>query len=195
MSHIKKTSLFIISGPSGVGQDSVIEGLGKIMPIERVVTTSTRPKRAGESNGHPYYFIDKEEFLRQIKENNFFEYADEYNHNLYGVTREEIARARKSDKVVIWKMEYKGVITAKKLIPDVIAILITAPLAVVEKRLRARDKGASEEYMRERMEYSREWMKHKNIYDYEVDNRDGQLEAAIKKVVNIIKVHKKFQLK
>lgn len=187
----KKTNLFMISGPSGVGQDSVIEGLGEIMPIERVITTSTRPKRPGEADGQPYYFIGREEFLRMIAENKFFEYAEEYNNHLYGATNEEVTRAIKSDKAVIWKVEYKGVMTAKKLMPEVVSILITAPLEVVEKRLRARDKGASEEYIQERMAYSQEWYKHKDIYDYEVANEDGQLEEAIEKVREIIVRHQK----
>jgi len=179
--------IFIISGPSGAGEDSIIEGLQKYLNIERVITTTTRPMRPGESQGNPYYFVTLEEFKKGIKENKFFEYACEYNNNYYGVTHEEINRVRNGNKIGIWKIEYKGVITAKKLIPGIIAILISAPLSSIKKRLKKRDQNASPRYIKERMEYTRKWLKHKNIYDYEVINEDGKLEEAIQKTLKIIK--------
>ncbi|PIR95197.1 guanylate kinase, partial [Candidatus Falkowbacteria bacterium CG10_big_fil_rev_8_21_14_0_10_37_6] len=51
--------IFIISGPSGAGEDSVIDGLKKLLPIERVITTTTRAMRKNESQGNPYYFISQ----------------------------------------------------------------------------------------------------------------------------------------
>jgi guanylate kinase len=180
------TNLFIISGPSGAGEDSVIEGLKKIFPIERVITTSTRAMREGESQGNPYYFISAEEFKNKIAEDGFFEYAQEYNNNYYGVTHEEIKRVMACGKIGIWKIEYKGVISAKKLLPDIIAILINAPLDVTEQRIRARDR-ISEKHIQERLEYTKEWLKHKDIYDYEVTNEQGKLNETIEKTANIIK--------
>ena len=62
------SNIFIISGPSGSGQDSVVEGLKKYLNIERVVTSTTRSMRAGESQGNPYYFVSQEEFEKKIQE-------------------------------------------------------------------------------------------------------------------------------
>jgi len=177
--------LFIISGPSGVGQDSVIEGLKINLPLERVITTTTREMRPGESEKNPYYFVSKEEFLKRVENNDFFEYAQEYNGNYYGVTRQELQRVEANEKIGIWKMEYKGVITAKKLMPGIQAILINAPLDILEKRIRGRSQ-VSEEFLAERMAYTKEWLKHKDIYDYEVENEEGKLEKTIKEVENII---------
>ena len=70
-----KNKLFIISGPSGAGEDSIIEGLKKFIPIERVITTTTREKRSDVFSKDPYYFISKEEFEKGITENKFFEYS------------------------------------------------------------------------------------------------------------------------
>ena len=92
-------NVFIISGPSGAGEDSIIEGLRERFPIERIITTTTREMRSGESQGNPYYFISKEEFERKIQEKGFVEYALQYNGNLYGVTKEEIERVGKSGKL------------------------------------------------------------------------------------------------
>ncbi|MBU4257146.1 guanylate kinase [Patescibacteria group bacterium] len=187
------SNIFIISGPSGSGQDSVIEGLRKILPIERVITTTTRPMRPGESQKNPYYFIGKTEFKKAIKENKFFEHAEEYNGHYYGVARREINRAKRSKKINIWKMEYKGVITAKKLIPGITAILIYAPLKNLEKRIRQRGKNVSEKFIKERMDYTKQFLKHKNIYDYKVINKEGELNKAVNDVAKIIK--KKLKLR
>ncbi|MFH1744610.1 MAG: hypothetical protein ABH881_00365 [bacterium] len=178
-------NIFIISGPSGAGEDSIIAGIKKIIPIEIVKSTSTRPMRPDESSGNPYYFISEEKFATGIKAGNFLEYAQEYNGHYYGVTHAEIERVQNSGKIGIWKIEYKGVMTAKKLFPEIIAIFINAPLDVLEKRIRARD-FANDEYVKERMKYTKEWLKHLDIYDYKVENEEGKLDKAIQDVVDII---------
>ncbi len=178
--------IFIISGPSGSGQDSVIERLAEIMPIERVITSTTRPPRPGETSGAPYYFLSRDQFESGIERGDFIEWAREYNDELYGVTKEELLRVAKSQSLGIWKMEYKGVITAKSLFPNIVAILITAPLESIEARLRKRD-DPTEAYLAERMTYTREWLNYTHIYDYTVENLDGKLEESVKKITEIIK--------
>ena len=185
-------NLFIISGPSGAGEDSVIDGLKKYFFIERVITTTTRTMRTGESQGNPYYFISQEKFQKDIDDNNFFEYAQEYNNNFYGVGKKEINRVINSGKTGIWKIEYKGVITAKKLFPKIIAIFLKASLKTLEKRIRSRG-NITDKYVKERLDYTREWLKHKNIYDYEVINEQGKLNKTIEKIANIINKHKKVK--
>ena len=177
--------LVIISGPSGAGEDSIIKGLSKSLSIERVITTVTRDKRAGESEGDPYYFISEEDFQKKIEKNEFFEFAQHYNGNYYGVTLAEIERVKKSGRIGIWKIDYKGVIAAKKLMPELVAIFVTASPEVLEKRIRGRS-GVTDDYVAERMDYSREWMKHTDIYDYTVVNEQGKLEQAIDHTRSII---------
>lgn len=183
------SNLFIISGPSGSGQDSIIEGIKKYFPIERVITTTTRAMRPGETPGNPYYFTTLKEFEKRLAKGEFAEHARQYNKNLYGVTRQELDRVVQSEKVGIWKIEYQGVISAKKLFPKIIAILITVPnLSTLEKRIRHRD-NVSEEYIKERMDYSKKWIQHEDVYDYIVVNEEGKLDKAIKEVAEIIKKH------
>ncbi|OIO18399.1 MAG: hypothetical protein COY69_02120 [Candidatus Magasanikbacteria bacterium CG_4_10_14_0_8_um_filter_32_14] len=182
----KPYSIIIISGPSGVGEDSIIEKLSDRIVLERVVTTTTRPMRPGETEGHPYFFINKEEFLEKVKSKKFFEHAEEYNGHLYGVTFDELRRVENSKKVGIWKIEYKGVIKAKKLISNIVAIFINAPLDVLESRIRRRDK-ADDAYVAERMKYTKEWLKYRNIYDYEVENTEGRLLESVDKVESLIR--------
>lgn len=184
-----KNNIFIVSGPSGAGEDSIIEGLKKYFPIERVITTTTRQMRPGESEGDPYYFISKEEFQKGIENGDFIEHAEEYNENLYGVTKKEFERVKSSGKVGIWKIEYKGVINAKKMFPEIVAIFVMAPsIEILEDRIRRRG-SFSEDYIKERTEYTRKWLKHKDIYNYTVINEENKLDEAIEKTAEIIKKH------
>jgi len=180
-----KGIIIIISGPSGAGEDSIIEGLSHRMPIERIVTTTTRAPRAGESEGNPYYFISKDEFEQGIAADMFFEYANHYNGNYYGVTFAEIERVRAADAVGIWKIDYKGVETVKRLMSRVKAIYIGAPLDVLEARIRSRD-GVEESYVEERMAYTREWVTRMDLYDYAIENEQGKLEESIDQAERII---------
>ncbi len=185
------TNLFIISGPSGSGQDTIIEELQKRgLPIERVITTTTRPMRRTESEGKPYFFISQDEFQEKIRGEVFFEWAEVY-HEYYGVTREEIERVEKSKKIGIWKMDYKGVKSAKENISGIIAIMLKpASIQELEERLRARS-GSNKTY-EERLEYSKEFLRHEYLYDYVVVNTQGELEKAVSDVEKIILKHAKL---
>jgi guanylate kinase len=180
--------IFIISGPAGAGKKVIIDGLKDFFVTERIITTSTREMRPNESEGDPYYFVSKKKFKEMIKKGDFIEWALEMNDNYYGGTKKEVERVGRGNKVGVWEIEYKGVIAAKKLFPELKAILINAPLADLEFRLRDRDKDrATSKYIKERMDYNKEWLRHKDIYDYEVMNYDGQQKKAIADVVKIIK--------
>ena len=182
------SNIFIISGPSGSGQDSVADGLKKHLDIERVVTSTTRSMRTGESQGKPYYYISQEEFEKKIKNDELAEYAQEYNDMFYGVTKDELERVANSGKIGIWRIEYKGVLTAKKKFPEIKSIYIAPPsIEILKQRILKRDPGTSEEYLEERMKYTKEIMDHAHIYDYRVVNEEGKLDETIEKVAKIIK--------
>ncbi|NCD01084.1 guanylate kinase [bacterium] len=178
-------NIIIISGPSGAGEDSIISGLNKKISLEKIITTTTRKKRPSEKNGQQYYFIKFNDFKQKIKEGKFIEYAQQYNNQYYGVTKEELLRVANSKKIGIWKIDYKGVINAKKMFPNIKSIFITAPLKELEERIRNREK-VSKEYIKERMEYTKEWLKYKKIYDFEITNKNGNLEKSIEKTIKYI---------
>jgi guanylate kinase len=182
------SNIFIISGPSGAGEDSVIDGLKKILPVEKIVTSTTRKIRPGEMHGINYYYISEGEFKEKIKNDELAEWAQEYNNNFYGVTKEELTRVEKSKKIGLWKIEYKGVITAKTKFPHIKSIYIAPPsLEILRQRIKRRDSAVSEEYLNERMDYTKEWMKHESIYDYKIVNEEGKLKETIKRVAEIIR--------
>ncbi len=184
--NIMKSNIFIISGPSGSGQDSVIRGLEKIIDLEKIITTTTRPMRPGEKNGVSYYFVTKKEFEIMIKEKKFFEYAIEDNGHYYGGTYQEIKRVKKTNKPVIWKIDYQGVITGKKLIPEAKSILIYIPQELIPARLKKRG-HRSEEFIKARIKHSQGWYENKNIFNYKVNNEEGKLEKTISEVAKIIR--------
>jgi len=179
-------NIVIISGPSGAGEDSIIKAVLKDLPAEKIITTTTRKMRAEDKEGVSYYFVSKEEFKKGIAKNQYIEYAKEYNDNYYGVNENELLRVARSGKIGIWKIEYKGVITAKKLFPQINAIFINAPLEDLKRRIKKRDNLPST-YLEERMAYTKEWLKNKSIYDYEIENSDGNLEKAIKDCKKLLK--------
>jgi guanylate kinase len=184
------SNIFIISGPSGAGEDSIIEGISKIIPLERIVTTTTRERRESDPE-NAYYFISKEAFEKGIENGEFAEYAKQYNGNLYGVTKAELERVSQSKKIGVWKIEYQGVMTVKKLFPEIQSILITVPsLDILEARIRRRS-HVTDEYIQERMEYTKEWLKHTDIYDYTIVNEEGELAESIQQALVIIQQAKR----
>jgi guanylate kinase len=186
MNH--STNLVIISGPSGAGEDSVIQGLiERGIAIERVITTVTRDMRKGESKGKPYYFISPEEFDEMIKKDEIAEWALVYG-NKYGVTKQELERVKShKDKIGIWKIEWHGVKAAKKLFPDILTILITVPSIneLIERSTKRRQQ--SEQEIKQRVNFTKEWLEHKKLYDYEVLNEQGKLDETIDQVVEILR--------
>jgi guanylate kinase len=182
------SNIFVIYGPSGSGQDSVIEGIQKQIPIERVITTVTRPMRPTESQRHPYYFVTKEDFEEKIKNGELLEYLKKYEGGYYGVTKTEVERVAQSDKTGIWKVDFAGAIDLKQRFPELTVICINAPLSAIERRIRKRD-NPTEEYLQTRLNHIREWLP-KSVYDFKIENEDGKLKETIEKVCSIIRSKK-----
>lgn len=186
---MNSNNIFIISGPSGAGEDSIITELKKRMDVRTIITTTTRQMREGESEGDPYYFITQNEFEDLIASNGLVEWAQQYNGQYYGVTKKEFEDITSTGKIGLWKIEYKGVQTAKEKFPGMIAIFIMAEsLNILEQRIRMRD-DVSEEYIQERMIYTKEWLKHTDMYDYTVINKQNKLSEAVDEIEKIIKKH------
>lgn len=179
-------NLFIISGPSGAGEDSVIDGLRKIFPLEKIITTTTREIRSDEKDGVDYYFTTKENFKKGINNNEYYEWAEEDSGNFYGGTFKEVERVKNSGKAGIWKIDYKGTIAAKKIFPEAISILLYIPINIVKKRLEARGEHSGE-FINARIDYAKGWYENRNIFDYEIENKEGKLYETIEKVASIIK--------
>lgn len=182
---IKKTIFFIISGPSGAGEDSVIQGLSKKIKFKRVVTTVTRAKRPGETEGKPYHFVTVPKFKRMIKNKEFWEWARVYG-DYRGATHKEINGLSQKKILALWKVDYQGAETIKKKMPEVLSVFIYPPsLAVLEKRLVRRGQD-SPEVIKKRMPFTKKWLRRRRGYDYIIVNRENKLEETVDRVFRIL---------
>lgn len=184
--------IFIITGPSGAGEDTVINGLKKYFKIIRVITTITRKKGPGEKQGKPYYFISKKEFERKLKKNEFIEWANVYG-NLYGVTFKELEKVQKEserkNKIGILKTDWQGVKTIKTKMPSILSIMIEPPsIKSLKERLIKRGRDSIED-IEKRLKAAKVWLEHKDIYDYRIINYDGKIDETVEKTAKIIRQH------
>lgn len=181
--------LFVVYGPSGSGQDSVVEGIARRLPVERVITTTTRGMRRGESQQRPYWFVSRVEFEKAIQSDSLIEWAKTYNDEFYGVTRDEIERVTSSGKIGVWKVDWKGAKSIRTLFPQIPIIFITAPIESIRQRILRRD-NPDDSYFKERMAYIEDLLARPDlVYDYTIENRDGELEKAVDQAEAIIRRH------
>ena len=181
-----KGKLFIITGPSGVGKDTVIEGLAKTgLNFAWIITTTTRAMRPEENDGHPYYFVTREKFEEMIRNNKLFEHADVYG-NYYGGTFEEVDTKLAENKIVFLKVDPAGMYTVKRALPEVFTIFIAPPsFEVLKKRLINRGTD-SPEAVEKRLAQVQKEMKMSQDFDAVVINEEGKLEETIEKIKTII---------
>lgn len=183
--------LVVVSGPSGVGKDSVLAGLkGRGGQRHLAVTATTRPRRADEVDGRHYRFLTRKRFAEMEAAGELLENALVYGHR-YGVPRAEVREALARGQDVLMRTDIQGVATIKAAVPQAITIFLApASLAELEERLRRR--GAdSEEQIRLRLAEARREMDAASHFDYVVVNREGGLEQAVKEIEGIIAAERK----
>jgi len=178
--------LVVISGPSGVGKDTLLERMKERgYPIHFVVTATDRLPRPGEVHGVDYFFFTTEEFTRMIGQDELLEHAVVYGQHK-GIPRQHVQDALASGKDVIMRIDVQGAATIRRLVPEAILIFLTASSEEeLEQRLRARG-GDSPEQLQKRIATAREEMKRLPEFDYVVVNRDKELDQAVDDVVAII---------
>jgi guanylate kinase len=179
--------LVVISGPSGVGKDALIQRMkGDGLPFHFVVTATTRPKRADEVDGVDYIFVSMSEFAEMIERQDLFEYAIVYG-DYKGIPKEQVRDALGSGKDVIMRLDVQGAATVRRLAPEAVLIFLTAPseqelVSRLEKR-----KADSAEQLKIRIATSRQEMKRLREFDYVVVNCDDRLDQAVNDVISIIR--------
>ncbi len=185
-----KPLLIVLSGLSGAGKDSVLNGLKKSgYPLEFIVTVTTRARRPKEKDGVHYHFVSEAEFQRLIDTGQLLEWAEVYG-NRYGIPREPVRQALASGKDVIVKPDVQGAATIKKILPQAVFIfLATASLGELAPRLKNRRTETPEEYEL-RLRTAQAEMEKLPLYDYLVINRHGELDRAITDIKAIITAEK-----
>lgn len=181
---MKKGVFVIISGPSGVGKDTIVNRLIKDNLGIYSISMTTRERRSNEVDGKDYFFVSKEVFEDNIKKNNFLEYAL-YNGNYYGTLKSFVFDNINKGINVIAILEVKGAIEVEEVYKDAISIFVMPPsYNELEKRLRKRNTN-SEEDIKKRLLIAKEEIKYKDRYDYVVIN--NSVDKVIKEISDIIK--------
>ena len=180
--------LVIISGPSGVGKDTIIDALRERPhdpDYHYVVTCTTRAPRDGEVDGVSYHFIDRERF-EGLRERGELLEANEVHQNWYGTPRDEVRRALAEGRDVILKIDVQGAQQVKERVEEALLVFIVPPsMETLFERLRARaTESADELEIRQRnaaIELARQ-----EDYDYVVTNETGQVERTAARIDEII---------
>ena len=178
--------LIVISGPAGVGKDSLIQRLKERgCKLHFVVTATDRAPRPGEVHGVDYFFLPTEEFLRMKQEGELLEHAVVYGQHK-GIPKQQVREALASGKDVIMRVDVQGAATVRRLVPEALLIFLTASSEEeLEQRLRDRG-GDSPEQLEKRIATACEEMKRLPEFDYVVINRDDELDQAVDDVIAII---------
>lgn len=182
----RRPLLVVLSGPSGVGKDSVLRRMQERgLPFHFVVTATTRPRRAEEVEGVDYFFVSKEEFARLIEADELLEYAIVYN-DYKGIPKKQVREALASGKDVIMRVDVQGAATVRKLVPGALLIfLATESEEELVRRLQTR-KTETAESLALRIATARQELKRIGEFDYVVINRDGHLDEAVDVIWAII---------
>ncbi|MGB5791322.1 guanylate kinase [Poseidonibacter sp.] len=183
----KKGAILILSGPSGCGKSTLLkEVYKKISDYYFSISTTTRSPREGETHGVDYFFVTKEEFENDIKNDDFLEYALVHG-NYYGTSLKPINEALNEGKLVIFDIDVQGhEIVRNKLNDIVTSVFITTPsLSELENRLTSRNTDSSE-VISNRIKNAKEEIKSFQEYDYLIINDD--LEEATTQLVSIASI-------
>lgn len=180
--------LVIISGPSGVGKDTIIEALRRRPrdpDYHYVVTCTTRARRPGEIDGVSYQFLTTKEFLALRDSGGLLE-ANEVHDHWYGTPRAQVREALETGHDVILKIDVQGAQQVKERVPNALLVFVVPPsLETLFRRLRARATETADQLELRQRNAAIELARQED-YDYVVINEDGQVEKTAERIDEII---------
>jgi guanylate kinase len=184
---VQKPLMIVISGPSGVGKDSIIHALlQRKLPIHFVVTVNTRHPRPDEKESIDYFFVSRERFQEMIDQEELIEYSQVYE-DFKGVPKSQVEQAFASGKDVIMRLDVQGAEKIRNLFPDALLIFLVPDN---EEEWIERFKSRNGERPKDwdmRMSKVREELQKVPLFDYVVVNPKNKLDEAVDVVEAIIK--------
>jgi guanylate kinase len=178
--------LIVISGPSGVGKDTVVNHMkDRGLPFHFVITATTRSPRTDEIPDVDYFFYSWDEFTRMIENDELLEYALVYS-DYKGIPKAQVRQAMASGKDVVMRLDVQGAATIRKLCPEAVLIFLsTQDEAELIARLKSRKTEDAQEFEL-RMATARQELERAKEFDYVVLNKDGQLDDTVDVIKSII---------
>ena len=178
--------MVVISGPSGVGKDTVVDRMQERgLPFHFVVTATTRARRSTEVEGVDYIFLPQEEFKGMLEAGEFIEHALVYGEHK-GIPRQQVQQALASGMDVVLRVDVQGAKTIRGLYPEALLIYLATPSeAELVERLKRR-RTESPEKLQLRLQAAREEFGYLHLFDYAVINAEGQVEQAVDNILAII---------
>jgi len=186
----KKPLVVVLSGPSGVGKDAVLNLMkeqGK--PFSFITTVTTRPKREREKDDIDYRFIPTYRFEEMIAGEELIEWAKVYD-NFYGVPKMPIMQALERGEDVVLKVDVQGAATIKRLLPDAVFIFLMPPSMEELKRRLSRRLTESPSALTKRLRAADEEIEQQALFDHVVINHQDKLNLALDEIEAIIKTEK-----
>ena len=182
--------LVVISGPSGVGKDSVLMRMRELgMPFHFVVTANSRPIRPGEIDGYDYHFVTRERFEEMIAQDELLEWAHVYS-DYKGIPKSEVRKAFASGRDVVLRINVDGAATIKQIAPDAVFIFIApANLNELRHRLQVRRTESGDEIER-RLGVAQHELEQVGNFDYVVINHEARLDETVGQIRAIIAAEK-----
>jgi guanylate kinase len=181
-----KPLLIVLSGPSGVGKDAVLNYLkNSSANLEFVTTMTTRHRRPNEKDNVDYHFVTKDEFQKLLENNELLESANVYG-NWYGMPKEPIRQALKQGSDIIVKVDVQGAANIKKIVPQAVFIFLMPPsIEELANRLKQRY-TESPATLAVRLQAADEEIKQIPLFDYVVVNHSDLIESAVAEIKAII---------
>jgi guanylate kinase len=179
--------LFVVSGPSGAGKDTLVEGLkARHERLRYSVSATTREPRPGERDGVDYFFLTHDEFERRLRDNVFLEWR-RYNENYYGTPRSFIENELREGYDIVMKPEVNGALAIKERFPDAVLIFIVPDkFSYLRSRLEAR-RTETNEQIAARLEIAHDEFTYVRRFDYLVINEEAQPQRAVDDLEAIVR--------
>lgn len=182
--------MFVVSGPSGAGKDTLVEGLkARHDRLLYSVSATTRDPRPNERDGVDYFFLARGEFEKRLGNGGFLEHR-EYNSQLYGTPRSFIDEALRAGYDVVSKPEVNGALAIKRAFPDAVLIFIVPDrFSHLRSRLEAR-RTETNAAIAARLEIAHEEFTFVRSFDYLVVNEEAHPTRAVDDLEAILRAER-----
>lgn len=177
--------LIVLSGPSGVGKDTVLRRLFELSPSLRYsVSYTTRAPRTGEVDGVSYSFVDEPTFREMLARGEFLEHAEVFGHHLYGTSARRVDEALARGEYIVLKIDVQGAAQVRERAPEAIFVFLLPPSdEELFRRLRERGTDSGEDLQRRLQEAAAELAEAAH-YDHRVVN--DEVDRAAREIIALV---------